>query len=141
MTNSPTMISYQAEQDLSREDFRQILLSSGLGERRPVNEPERITKMLEHANLIVTARHQGKLVGVARSITDFVYCTYLSDLAVDLQYQHQGIGKELIRQTKHITPQAKLILLSAPKAVDYYPKIGMKRHEHCFYIDSIDELS
>lgn len=134
------MISFQREENLSLEEFRYVLEKSTLAERRPVNEPERLAKMLEHGNLIVTARDDGKLIGVSRSLTDFVYCTYLSDLAVDIDYQKQGIGKELIRQTKLATPKAKLILLSAPKAVGYYPKIGMKRHDHCFYLDHIDEL-
>jgi predicted N-acetyltransferase YhbS len=96
--------------------------------------------MCNNANLIVTARLDGKLIGVARSITDFVYCTYLSDLAVDIKYQKKGIGKNLIEETKKITPQAKLILLSAPAAVDYYPKIGMTKHNHCFYIDDLKDL-
>lgn len=96
--------------------------------------------MLEHGNLIVTARENGKLIGIARSLTDFVYCTYLSDLAVDEKYQKMGIGKELIKQTKLLTPNAKLILLSAPKAINYYPKIGMTRHEQCFVLDNINNL-
>lgn len=96
--------------------------------------------MLEHANLIVTARDHGKLIGVVRSLTDFVYCTYLSDLAVDETYQKMGIGKELIRLTKEKTPEAKLILLSAPKAVHYYPKIGMTQWEQCYILDDIDSL-
>lgn len=81
-----------------------------------------------------------KIIGVARSITDFVYCTYLSDLAVDLKYQKTGIGKKLIEETKKAALQAKLILLSAPDAVEFYPKIGMKKHNHCYYIDDINEL-
>jgi predicted N-acetyltransferase YhbS len=96
--------------------------------------------MLKHGNLIVTARDQGHLVGIARSITDFVYCTYLSDLAVDVSYQKQGIGKELIRHTKLASPQALLILLSAPKAIDYYPKIGMTLHEHCYILRDVSSL-
>ena len=134
------MIQYQRESDLSAKEFIAVLKSSTLGERRPVNDRERIKNMLKHANLVVTARISGKLVGVARSLTDFSYCTYMSDLAVDQAYQRQGIGKELIRFTKSLTPLAKLILLAAPKAVDYYPHIGMIRHEFCFYIDSIDDL-
>lgn len=134
------MITYQIETDLSVEEFTQVLNSSTLGERRPVAEPERIAKMLEHGNLIVTARHQGNLVGVARSLTDFLYCTYLSDLAIDQAYQKQGIGKELVRQTKLATPQAKLILLAAPKAVNYYPKIGMKQWEQCYVLDDVADL-
>ncbi|NJN42601.1 MAG: GNAT family N-acetyltransferase [Flammeovirgaceae bacterium] len=135
------MIEYKTENDLSVEEFRQILIASTLAERRPVDEPERLLKMLEHGNLIITARDNDKLVGVSRSLTDFVYCTYLSDLAVDLTYQKQGIGKELIRQTKLKTPKAKLILLSAPAAIPYYPKIGMTKFEHCFILDDVNKLT
>lgn len=134
------MITYQIEEKLNVEEFTDVLINSTLGERRPVNNPRRISQMLEHANLIVTARDQGKLIGVARSLTDFVYCTYLSDLAVDETYQKMGIGKELIRLTKEKTPEAKLILLSAPKAVHYYPKIGMTQWEQCYILDDIDSL-
>jgi len=134
------MITYQIENNLSVEEFRAVLIASTLGERRPIDEPERLQKMLEHANLIVTARDEGKLIAVSRSLSDFAFCTYLSDLAVDVAYQHQGIGTELIRQTKLASPQAKLILLSAPKAIGYYPKIGMTRHEYCFFVDRVEEL-
>jgi ribosomal protein S18 acetylase RimI-like enzyme len=135
------MLTYQIENNLSVAEFRDLLIASTLGERRPVDEPERLQKMLEHGNLIVTARTtEGKLVGLSRALTDFVYCTYLSDLAVDEAFQHQGIGTELIRQTKLASPQAKLILLSAPKATGYYPKIGMSRHEFCFFLDRVEEL-
>lgn len=135
------MLTYQIENNLSVAEFRDLLIASTLGERRPVDEPERLQKMLEHGNLIVTARTaDGKLVGVSRALTDFVYCTYLSDLAVDESFQHQGIGTELIRQTKLASPQAKLILLSAPKATGYYPKIGMSQHEFCFFLDRVEDL-
>jgi predicted N-acetyltransferase YhbS len=134
------MIEYKIENDLGVEEFRRVLESSTLGERRPVNEPEKLQKMLVHGNLIITAREDNRLVGVARSLTDFVFCTYLSDLAVDEAYQRKGIGKELIRQTKLATPEAKLILLAAPAAIGYYPKVGMTRHEHCFYLDNITQL-
>jgi GNAT superfamily N-acetyltransferase len=129
------MPHYALEPDLSAAEFIDVLNRSTLAERRPVDDPDRIASMLANADLIVTARVDGKLVGVARSVSDVVYCTYLSDLAVDQAFQHQGIGKELIRRTKRETPDAKLILLSAPKAVDYYPKIGMTRHEQCFMLD------
>jgi ribosomal protein S18 acetylase RimI-like enzyme len=133
-------IIYAVEKNLSPHEFRQILLDSTLGERRPVNDIGRLKSMVEHANLIVTARQEGHLIGVSRSVSDFSFCTYLSDLAVHTKFQQQGIGRELIRQTKKAAPLAKLILLSAPAAVDYYPKIGMIRHEHCYYIDSDDQL-
>jgi len=134
------MITYQIEKSISVDEFREVLVNSTLGERRPVNNLETLSKMLEHGNLIVTARENGKLIGIARSLTDFDYCTYLSDLAVDEKYQKMGIGKELIKQTKLMTPNAKLILLSAPKAINYYPKIGMTRHEQCFVLDNINNL-
>jgi predicted N-acetyltransferase YhbS len=134
------MIEYKIENNLDAEEFRSVLVNSTLGERRPINEPERLKKMVEHGNLIITARDKGKLVGVSRSLTDFVFCTYLSDLAVDREYQKMGIGKELIRITKQEAPQAKLILLSAPAAVFYYPKIGMKKFDYCYYLDDITDL-
>ena len=134
------MIEYKIENDLSLEEFKAILEKSTLAERRPMNEPDRLQKMLEHGNLIITARDNGKIVGVARSITDFHYATYLSELAVDKAYQKKGIGKELIKQTKLNAPKALLILLSAPAAVHFYPKVGMKRHEHCYLLRDVNEL-
>jgi len=134
------MITYALEIKLSPEAFREILIDSGLGARRPIDDLERLRAMIENTNLVLTARDAGKLVGIARSITDFVYCTYLSDLAVHRKYQGMGIGTELIRRTKMQTPQAKLILLSAPNAITYYPKIGMDRHDFCFYLDDVGVL-
>ncbi|WP_336702453.1 GNAT family N-acetyltransferase [Chryseobacterium indologenes] len=134
------MITYQIEENIGIEEFTQVLVNSTLGERRPVNEPERITQMLQHANLIATARDNGKLIGISRSLTDFAFCTYLSDLAVDENYQKKGIGKELIRLTKEHTPKATLILLAAPKAVGYYPKIGMKQWEQCYILNNVEDL-
>jgi predicted N-acetyltransferase YhbS len=130
----------QKELSLNPHEFIDMLNRSTLGERRPVEDFGRIKKMCENANLIVTARLDGKLIGVARSITDFTYCTYLSDLAVDKDPQKRGIGKRLIEETKKQAPQAKLILLSAPAAIDYYPKIGMKKHDYCFILDDLKEL-
>ncbi len=133
-------IAFQKEDTLDPGEFRDLLVDSTLGERRPVKDPKRLEMMVRHANLIVTARARGLLVGVARSLTDYAYCTYLSDLAVRKDFQKQGIGRELIRQTKLLTPQAKLILLSAPAAVEYYPRIGMKRHEQCYILDDVGAL-
>jgi predicted N-acetyltransferase YhbS len=134
------MIAYQKEENLPVNEFIEVLNNSTLGERRPVDDMERVKMMVDNATLIVTARDNGKLIGVARSITDYSYCTYMSDLAVDINYQKQGIGKELIKITKKYTPLAKLILLSAPAAVNYYPHIGMKQHAYCFYIDDVNEI-
>jgi GNAT superfamily N-acetyltransferase len=120
---------------LSIEDFLDVLRRSTLAERRPVGEPVTIRGMLEHADVIVTARVDGLLVGVSRAITDYSICTYLSDLAVDEAYQRMGIGKELIRRTHEAAGKnTNLILLAAPKARDYYPHIGMAAHDSCWMI-------
>ena len=93
--------------------------------------------MLRNANVIVTARAKGKLVGVSRAISDGAYCTYLSDLAVAREYQGMGIGKKLIEKTHQAAGiQTSLILLAAPKAATYYPHIGMNRHNSCWIIPS-----
>jgi predicted N-acetyltransferase YhbS len=134
------MIEYQIENDLTVEEFRAVLINSTLGERRPVDDPERLQKMIDHGNLTITARDNKKLVGISRSLTDFSFCTYLSDLAVDLAYQKKGIGKELIRLTALAAPDARLILLAAPAAIDYYPKIGMTKFEFCYLLDDIKKL-
>lgn len=126
-------VTYQTEPSLTCDEFIDLLMRSTLAERRPVEDRDRIEAMLRNADLILTARIEGHLVGVARAITDFAFCCYLSDLAVDETCQCRGIGKELMRRVAEAAgPQTKLILLAAPKAVDYYPKIGMVRHNSCW---------
>lgn len=128
------MIEYAIEPALKSSEFIDVLVRSTLGERRPVGEPARIEAMLRNAQVIVTARDEtGLLVGVSRAITDFVYATYLSDLAVDEAFQKQGIGRELITRTHQAAGLATLlILLAAPKARSYYPHIGMEAHDSCW---------
>ena len=135
-----TEIAYSIEKKVSVNDFIDILNRSGLGERRPVTQTEKIEAMLKHANLVITARAEHKIVGIARALSDFSFCTYLSDLGVDLEFQKSGIGKELIRQVKLATGDAKLILLSAPGAINYYPKIGMKKFSECYILDNVNDL-
>ncbi|AMR33638.1 GCN5 family acetyltransferase [Mucilaginibacter sp. PAMC 26640] len=137
---APPQIIYHREEQLNPEEFIGVLKRSTLAERRPIDDLDRINKMCSNANLIITARLDGQLVGVARSLSDFAFCTYLSDLAVDQDYQRMGIGIRLIKETKLHTPQAKLILLAAPAAVDYYPKTGMTRFTHSFLLDNINDL-
>jgi GNAT superfamily N-acetyltransferase len=124
---------YQLEPDLTVAEFIDLLERSTLAERRPVDDEARLEVMLKNADIIVTARCGDLLVGVARAITDFAFCCYLSDLAVDETYQRQGIGKELLRRVStEAGEKTKVILLAAPKAVEYYPHIGMIRHESCW---------
>ncbi len=121
--------------DVGPDEFIDLLERSTLAERRPVAEPETIRSMLEQAEVIITARIAGRLVGISRAITDFSFCTYLSDLAVDQEHQRQGIGKELIRLTHEAAGlNTMLILLAAPLARTYYPHIGMQPHDSCWII-------
>ena len=126
-------ITYTLEPDLTAEEFQSVLNASTLGERRPVDDLDRLDRMLRAAQIIATARDGEKLVGVSRAITDFAWVCYLSDLAVDVSYQHQGIGKQLITETQTAcSPEAMLILLAAPAAETYYPKIGMDHMPSCW---------
>src|SRR5262245_1744005 len=127
-------IEFALEPALTVDEFVDVLRRSTLAERRPVDDVQTIGGMLANADIIVTARDAERLlVGVSRAITDFSYCTYLSDLAVDAAYQRRGIGKELIRLTHEAAGlDTTLILLAAPKAQGYYPHIGMTRHDSCW---------
>lgn len=122
------MIDYRTGNDLDVDAVIELYVASTLGQRRPVDDRDRMTHMIQNANLVITAWHGEQLVGIARSITDWVYCTYLSDLAVRQSHQRQGIGRELIERTRRAAPNSKMHLLSAPQAEPYYPHIGMTRH-------------
>ena len=128
------MITYRTGNDIDLDDMIDLYVDSTLGERRPVEDRERMRLMLVNANLVVTAWDGDLLVGIARSVSDFSYATYLSDLAVRLSHQKQGIGPELIRRTQEQGGQASVILLSAPKAEAYYPHIGMKLHPSAWWL-------
>jgi len=123
-------ISYKVNQEISAESFIDVLSRSTLGERRPIDDYETMKGMVENTNLLVTAWDEDTLVGVSRSVTDFHYACYLSDLAVDQHYQRRGIGKEMIRLThEQLGPKCKLILVSAPAANEYYPKLGFEKND------------
>lgn len=129
-------ISYLLEPSLGRADFVGLLQRSGLAERRPVDDDACIDGMLANANLILTARDPAagnRLVGVSRCVTDFSYCCYCSDLAVDRDYQGQGIGSGLIDASRaQLGPKCSFFLISAPQAVAFYERIGMPRIECVF---------
>ena len=129
-------VEYALEPGLSAEEFRAVLVASTLGERRPVEDMDRLERMLRHADLIVTARDEGRLIGVSRAVTDFSYCCYLSDLAVDAAYQRKGIGKRLIEETHRAAgEETTLLLVAAPAAEQYYPRIGMVQRPSCWVIE------
>jgi len=118
------MITYRDDYRPGLAEARELYRASTLGERRPIDDDARFAAMLGHANLVVTAWDDARLVGISRCVTDFAWTTYLADLAVAVSHQRRGIGKELVRRTQAAAPQAKLLLLAAPAAERYYPHIG-----------------
>jgi GNAT superfamily N-acetyltransferase len=122
-------ISFRYGNDLDLDEFIDLYQASTLGERRPIDDRQVMSAMLRHANLVVTAWDKDLLIGVARTLTDFSYVGYLSDLAVRVSHQRRGIGIQLIEKTRDkMGPRSMLVLLAAPKAVEYYPKIGFAKH-------------
>lgn len=118
------MIRYRDDYRPNVDEARDLYRASTLGERRPIDDDARFAQMLAQANLTITAWDGDALVGISRCITDFVWITYLADLAVRVSHQRTGIGKELIRRSQAATPRANLLLLAAPAAEPYYPHIG-----------------
>jgi predicted N-acetyltransferase YhbS len=126
-------IKYEFVKKIDASEVVNVFKKSGIV--RPVDDLERIQRMVDHADIILTARSNGELVGIARAITDYSYCCYLSDLAVDVTYQRKGIGKELVRLIQEkIGEGVTFILISAPGAVDYYPRIGFEKSDNAFLI-------
>lgn len=130
------MITYRTGNDLSLDEAIELYVASTLGERRPVSDRVRMQRMLAEANLVITAWDGPLMVGIARSMSDYAFATYISDLAVRLTYQRQGIGVELMRRTQSAAPLAKIILLAAPAAETYYPKVGMAKHHSAWTLDA-----
>lgn len=126
-------ILYAREASIGVDEFIEVLQQSGLGERRPLADTDRMARMIANTNLIVTARAAGKLIGVSRALTDFAYCCYLSDLAVDRAYQGHGVGKRLIAETRRLAgPESMCLLLSAPDSISFYKAIGMPQADNAF---------
>lgn len=127
------MITYSAERKVSVEEYKKVLEASGI--KRPTGDEERLKNMLCHANFILSAWEGDEPVGILRAMTDFCYVCYLADLAVDKKYQSQGIGKQLVHTAREMLgDQVAIVLLSAPGAMKYYPKIGLKKAENAFII-------
>jgi GNAT superfamily N-acetyltransferase len=122
------MISYRTGNILDLDEVIDLYRTSTLGQRRPIDDRTRMELILRNANLVITAWDQDLLVGISRSLSDFTYVTYLSDLAVRESHQRRGIGKELIRRTQDASAPATIILLAAPAAEQYYPHIGFLHH-------------
>jgi len=119
------MIDYRRDVPLRTEDIVRVFQASGI--RRPIDDAARIGRMFAQSNLVLSAWEGERLVGVCRALTDFSYCCYLSDLAVDQACQHQGIGRELVERTRALLgEEVSIILLSAPEALDFYPRLGFE---------------
>jgi predicted N-acetyltransferase YhbS len=127
-------ISRASGADLDLHDVLAVYRSSGLAERRPIADTGRMAAMVRNANLILICRIDGELVGIARSISDFSYVTFLSDIAVSHAHQRSGIGRALIEATQKEAPQAKIVLLSAPAATGFYPRIGFTQHNSAWVL-------
>jgi N-acetylglutamate synthase-like GNAT family acetyltransferase len=128
-----TQIEYRHNISLAAADVAAVFDASGI--RRPTKDLARIERMFANANLVISAWHENKLVGVCRALADFSYCCYLSDLAVDKAYQKHGIGSELITRVQEaIGDEVALILLSSPEAMGYYPKLGFEKIENGFIV-------
>lgn len=128
-------LRYTTREAVSAECFRNLLERSTFGQRRPMDDQACLEGMIEHSNIVATAWDDQLLVGIARSVTDFHFCCYLSDLAVDEKYQRQGIGRRLIQITQAaLGPRCSIILLAAPAAVDYYAHLGLERHPQAWVL-------
>lgn len=136
-----SLSSQKEEKIITPDQFTQLLKSSTLGERRPIEDQECLVGMINNSNLVISAWHEETLIGISRCVTDFHYCCYLSDLAVDEKYQNQGIGKELQIQTQNqLGSKCKLILIAAPAANSYYQQIGFTNNERCWVLNRDESL-
>jgi GNAT superfamily N-acetyltransferase len=131
-------IDYRHDAVVSVAQAVDLYQRATLGERRPVHRPDIFEGMLRHADVLVTAWAGEQLVGVCRTLTDFTYVAYLADLAVDEAYQHQGVGSRLIEETRsRLEPECMVVLLAAPKAHDYYPKVGFEHHPRAWVLPGV----
>ncbi|WP_269540684.1 GNAT family N-acetyltransferase [Cerasicoccus fimbriatus] len=129
-------ITYQRDAQFDLDQFIELYRVSTLGERRPVENRDVMQAMMEHGNLTITAWDAEKLVGIARTLTDFAYVAYLADLAVHADYQKRGIGAKLVEETRAaLEPTCFITLLSAPAANDFYPKIGFEQHPRAWVMN------
>lgn len=134
-------IVYRYGNELDLDQVVELYADSTLGERRPIDDRQIVADMIRHGNLTVTAWEGELLVGISRTLTDFSYVGYLSDLAVRRSHQRRGVGVGLIQKTRErMGPRSMLVLLSAPKAVSYYPKLGFTKHDSAWVLRASDDF-
>lgn len=135
------VIEYRFGNDLNLDQVIELYHASTLGTRRPVDDRQIMSEMIRQANLVITAWDGDLLIGIARTLTDFSYVGYLADLAVRQSHQRQGIGVKLIKLTREkMAPRSMLVLLAAPQATAYYPKIGFRRHESAWILGAAERF-
>ncbi len=128
-------IEYKINEPITSEQFVGLLEKSRLAERRPIHNSECMKGVVKNSNLVVSAWHGDELIGIARSVTDFHYACYLSDLAVDQKYQKSGVGKRLLVLTQEqLKEECKLILVAAPDANSYYEHLGFENNPRCWVL-------
>lgn len=131
--SDPDTIAFRRDARVEAREVARLFVASGI--RRPAEDVARIARMLDAADLTITAWHGDRLIGIARSLTDFAYCCYLSDLAVDREFQSRGVGRELVARTRAAIGDAvTLVLVSSPEAVDFYPRVGFARSDTAFVL-------
>ena len=128
------MVIYQLETDLPLQEYIDILGSSGLGKRRPMDDRDHLSRMLTGSNLILTGRENGELIGVLRGLSDLCYRTFIADLAVVKERQGEGIGRGLLLKARETAPEARLFLFSAEDVEGFYQKLGFQLHERCYQL-------
>ena len=134
------MVSYEIEKNMSLQDFIHVLTDSGLGERRPMNDPDHLERMLRNSNLVIVAREGEDMIGILRALTDFSYRTFIADLAVISDRQGEGIGRGMLQFARSLSPEARLILFAAENATGFYEKIGFHLHERCYQLKVGEKL-
>lgn len=135
-------IEYKINTAISADEFIDLLDRSTLAERRPVDDRACMKGMIENSNLVVSAWQDDLLVGIARSVTDFHYACYTSDLAVDKELQRSGVGKKLqVLTQKQLGPKCKLIVIAAPAANEYYEHIGFTNIDRCWVLERDQSIS
>lgn len=126
-------IRYQVNGPVDPGAAATLFRDSGI--HRPDDDLERVAQMIERANLMVTAWNGAELVGMARALTDWCYCCYLSDLAVSRQLQRCGIGTALLERVKEeIGDAVTLVLVASPEAAQFYNRIGLPRSDQAFVL-------
>lgn len=131
---------FQVENVISLKEFQFILEDSGLSVRRPMEDPQLLERMIKGANLLITARSEGQLVGLLRGLSDFCYRSFIADLAISRSYQRMGIGRQLIQLARSQAPEARLFLFSGEDAAPFYEKLGFHLHERCYQLKVGEEL-